>query len=74
MGVKVPCDEGLRIDGFAASKRVMVRGGGEVEGQGSRADGEGGGGVKVRVVDGFILDQLTVGASDHAPIGVTLAL
>jgi hypothetical protein len=32
----------------------------------------GSGGVKV--VDGFILDQLTVGASDHAPIGVTFTL
>ena len=29
---------------------------------------------KVAVTDGFILDALTVGASDHAPIGVTLAL
>jgi hypothetical protein len=45
-------------------------GGGEAAGGG----GGGGGGVGVEVVDGFILDQLTVGASDHAPIGVTLAL
>ena len=28
----------------------------------------------VRVLDGYILDRLTVGASDHAPLGVTLAL
>ena len=57
-----PFNKGLRIDGFAASRRAIGGGEGESEGCG------------VAVVDGFILDQLTVGASDHAPIGFTLAL
>ena len=55
-----PHNKGLRLDYFAASRRVVVD---------ARARGE-----KVAVTDGFILDKLTVGASDHAPIGVTLAL
>ena len=29
---------------------------------------------KVEVLDGYILARLTVGASDHAPLGMTLAL
>jgi hypothetical protein len=31
-------------------------------------------GKEVKVVDSFILDKLVAEASDHAPVGITLAL
>ena len=54
-----PRNRGLRLDYFAASERI--------------AAGAGGGGG-VRVVDSFVLDKLVAEASDHAPVGITLAL
>ena len=53
-----PRNRGLRLDYFAASERIMMQ-------------GAGGG---VRVVDSFVLDTLVAEASDHAPVGITLAL
>ena len=58
-----PKNRGLRLDYFLASRRAFA---GEQSKSGSPAD--------VEVLDGYILDRLTVGASDHAPLGVTLAL
>ena len=58
-----PKNRGLRLDYFLASRRAFA---GELSKSGSPAD--------VEVLDGYILDRLTVGASDHAPLGVTLAL
>ncbi|ACO62534.1 predicted protein [Micromonas commoda] len=54
-----PRNRGLRLDYFAASERIM-------------SSGRDGGGV--RVVDSFVLDKLVAEASDHAPVGITLAL
>ena len=54
-----PRNRGLRLDHFAASERIMSSG----------CDGGG-----VRVVDSFVLDKLVAEASDHAPVGITLAL
>ena len=53
------------MDYFLASARAFA-----CEGSGSGS----GSPVNVEVLDGYILDRLTVGASDHAPLGVTLAL
>ena len=50
----------MRLDYFAASERMMG------------VDGAEAGAVKV--VDSFILDKLVAEASDHAPVGITLAL
>ena len=58
-----PKNRGLRLDYFLASRRAFA---GEQSKSGSPAN--------VEVLDGYILDRLTVGASDHAPLGVTLAL
>ena len=66
-----PVNKGLRIDGFAASKRAVKDEDGH---EGGGGDGEEEQEGIPLVVDGFILDKLTVGASDHAPIGVTLSL
>jgi exodeoxyribonuclease III len=60
-----PKNRGLRLDYFLASARAFA-----CEGSGSGS----GSPVNVEVLDGYILDRLTVGASDHAPLGVTLAL
>ena len=57
-----PKNRGLRLDYFLASARAFANDGEET----TTAD--------VQVLDGYILDRLTVGASDHAPLGVTLAL
>ena len=54
-----PRNRGLRLDYFAASERIV-------------SSGRDGGGV--RVVDSFVLDKLVAEASDHAPVGITLAL
>jgi exonuclease III len=51
----------LRLDYFAASERMMGSDGKEETGA-------------VKVVDSFILDKLVAEASDHAPVGITLAL
>jgi len=32
------------------------------------------GGSRCDVAEGFVLDAITVGVSDHAPVGVTLAV
>ena len=73
-----PVNKGLRIDGFAASKRAIVlpttAAEGDDEKEKVKVKVKAGGDCGIRVVDGFILDKLTVSASDHAPIGVTLAL
>ena len=62
-----PKNRGLRLDYFLASARAFgCEGSGSGSGSGSPAN--------VEVLDGYILDRLTVGASDHAPLGVTLAL
>ena len=55
-----PKNRGLRLDYFLASGRAFANEGEET--------------ADVQVLDGYILDRLTVGASDHAPLGVTLAL
>jgi exonuclease III len=54
----------LRLDYFAASERMMCV-------DGAEAGAEAG---AVKVVDSFILDKLVAEASDHAPVGITLAL
>jgi exodeoxyribonuclease III len=54
-----PRNRGLRLDYFAASERIAAGAGG---------------GAGVRVVDSFVLDKLVAEASDHAPVGITLAL
>jgi len=54
-----PFNRGMRLDYFLASRNMM------------RGKGEGKKGVP-RVLDSFILDQATVGLSDHAPVGVLL--
>jgi exodeoxyribonuclease III len=59
-----PKNRGLRLDYFLCSRR-MCSDRSEVPGTDPKGD--------VRLVDGFILDRITVGASDHAPLGVTLA-
>ena len=51
----------MRLDYFAASERMM----GSLDGAETGA---------VKVVDSFILDKLVAEASDHAPVGITLAL
>ncbi len=56
-----PKNRGLRLDYFAASERMMG------------VDGKAEAGA-VKVVDSFILDKLVAEASDHAPVGITLAL
>ena len=55
-----PKNRGLRLDYFAASERMMGSDGAETG--------------AVKVVDSFILDKLVAEASDHAPVGITLAL
>ena len=52
-------NRGLRLDYFVASNDILSGG--------SRCD-------VAEVVDGFVLDAITIGVSDHAPVGVTLAV
>ena len=64
-----PKNRGLRLDYFLASARAFSRSKGEDKGaSGTELESN------VEVMDGYILDRLTVGASDHAPLGMTLAL
>ena len=62
-----PKNRGLRLDYFLASGRARAR-------SGETGSNESDVASSVEVLDGYILDRLTVGASDHAPLGVTLAL
>ena len=61
-----PFNRGMRLDYFLASRNMMGK-----EGKGKEGGKEGG---VPRVLDSFILDQATVGLSDHAPVGVLLEL
>lgn len=56
-----PFNRGMRLDYFLASRNMM-------EGEGERKEGV------PKVLDSFILDQATVGLSDHAPVGVLLEI
>jgi exonuclease III len=55
-----PFNRGLRLDYFLASAALAGGGAGSAGGP--------------RLHDAFILDTATDGVSDHAPVGVTLAL
>ena len=64
-----PVNKGLRLDYFLCSEGMMegLKGGGDGKaGEG----GAGGAGQGMRVHDSYVLDQATVGVSDHAPIGL----
>ncbi|CAM9841926.1 unnamed protein product [Ectocarpus sp. 12 AP-2014] len=76
-----PVNRGLRLDYFVCSNAVFEEGaaeGGQAKAtarraKGSAPKGKGATGAKGMVVhDCFMLDEATVGVSDHCPIGITL--